>query len=272
MKNLRKLCVYDLELSMPSESAGLLRSIAQKISLTYLETGNPDDGLYFPVHHEEIPVAYEILFFLRQQPELQHLTLSRNHQRLAGQKLLESDIPSLRSICGVASDIAEIVPGRPVTTLNVWETDNELTTELWAKLHTSIAPICTTTLHIFHKDQLERNLDGMAEHLTQLWSLTLVGVRKDIDYATTSANVRLFSKLRDLTIIFTYPSELPEFDIWDDLHASCPNLEQVSIIRGCAYYPCQLLDHNSNPELLTGLPSLANLSILSEGEVEIEDN
>ncbi|KAG9000488.1 hypothetical protein FRB93_012693 [Tulasnella sp. JGI-2019a] len=258
MRNLRKLSVYDLALSMPSESVRLLRNVAQKVSLTYLGTGNPDDGLYFQAQREETPVAHEILFFLRQQPLLQHLTLSQNHQSLAGQHLLASDIPCLRSIRGMASDITEIVPGRPVTTLDVCEIESKPTTELWAKLHTSTAPISKITLRIVHKDQLERNLKGMVEHLTQLRSLTLIGVRGDEDYAITSANVRLFANLRDLTMNLTYASRLPEFDVWDDLHASCPNLEWVSITRECAYYPsCCLITCDS--ELLTSITDLSTI-------------
>ncbi|KAG9033122.1 hypothetical protein FRB95_000540 [Tulasnella sp. JGI-2019a] len=273
MKNLRKLSIYDLELSMPSESAPLLRNVTKRVSLRHLEIGHPGDGIYFSGQRGEVLVAHEILLFLRQQPLLQHLALSRNHQSLEGQRLLASDIPILRSICGVASDIAEIVPGRPVMALNIYETGSEPTTELWAKLHTSTALISKLTLHIIPRDRLERNLKGMAEHLTQLQSLTLIGVREDKDYAVTSANICLFANLQDLTIHLTYPSGFPKFDVWDDLHASCPNLGRVSVIRDRAYYPCHLPDHNSNSDssLLTALPSMANLSILSESEIGIGD-
>ncbi|KAG9033112.1 hypothetical protein FRB95_000530 [Tulasnella sp. JGI-2019a] len=231
---------------MPTESARLLRHVAQRVSLMCLEIESPHKILYLPGQGEEVSVAHEILLFLQQQPLLRHLTLSPHRQTLAGQRLLSSDIPSLRSLCGVASDIAEIVPGRPVTALNVYETVHEPATELWAKLHMSTAPISEMTLHIFHKDQLERNLKGMAEHLTQLQSLTLIGIREDEDYAVTSANVRLFTSLRDLTVGLIYPYGLPPFNIWGDLHTSCPKLERVSIFRQNIYNSSYVSSNDSN--------------------------
>ncbi|KAG8994006.1 hypothetical protein FRB94_010204 [Tulasnella sp. JGI-2019a] len=263
VKNLRELSIYDLELSMPSESAGLLRNLAQKVSLTDLEIGHPGDGLYSLVQHEEVQVAHEILLFLRQQPLLQHLTLSRNHQSLAGQQLLPSDIPSLRSLYAVPSDIAEIVPGRPVTTLNVCEINDEPAIELWAKLHTSTASISQITFHIFHKDQLDRNLKRMAEHLTELQSLTLIGVREDKDYAVTVANVRLITSLRDLTVELLYPCGYPSFYVWDDLHASCPNVERVSIIRERVYHPSYVSNNGSDFFSFGGSTSTSSITLPS---------
>ncbi|KAG9033116.1 hypothetical protein FRB95_000534 [Tulasnella sp. JGI-2019a] len=263
MKNLSKLSIYDLELGMPPESIGILSNVAQRVSLTCLVIGHRDDNVYAPGQREDTPVAHEILLFLQHQPLLQHLALSPDHQSLAGQQLSSSDIPSLRSLCGVASDIVEIVPGRPVTTSNVYETNKEPTARLWAKLHTSTASTSKITLHILHNDQLERNLKEMAEHLTQLQSLTLIGVREDQDYAVvsplsinlsppfgtqvpcfnliplskTSANVCLFPNLRDLTVDLLSPCGYLAFHVWEDLHAACPNVERVSIIRERVYHP-----------------------------------
>ncbi|KAG9033108.1 hypothetical protein FRB95_000526 [Tulasnella sp. JGI-2019a] len=131
----------------------------------------------------------------------------------------------------------KIVPGRPVTSLNVCEAVDEPTTELWGNLNVSTKPITRITLHINRSDRLSRNLKGMVKHLQHLRSLTLIGVREDVDHEVILTNVCLFGNLRNLTI---YPIGSPKFDAWD---VSCPNLEQVSIIRETVYYPCYV-SHN----------------------------
>ncbi|KAG8998362.1 hypothetical protein FRB94_006935 [Tulasnella sp. JGI-2019a] len=243
MKNLRKVSMYDLEPRMSALNAKLLGFAASQLRLTHLEIRHPHDGLHSEFHPA---VSREILLFLRQQPLLQHLSLPKHHQSLNRQQLLPSDILSLKSLDGVASDIMKIVPGRPVTSIDVCETVNEPTTELWAGLHTSIQPITRLTLCINRSDQLDGNLKSMVEHLTQLESLTLIGVRGDEDYRVTSANVRLFSSLRGLTVDLIYRSGFPKLDVWDGLHASCPNLERVSIIRKRAYYQSNVLNTNTD--------------------------
>ncbi|KAG9033107.1 hypothetical protein FRB95_000525 [Tulasnella sp. JGI-2019a] len=237
MTNLRSLYIYDMWIDMPSRTTQLLRNAAPRLSLTYLQIGPPFNDTGGTPASPAAPIASEILLFLRQQPLLERLTLPGRHESLAGQRLLPSDIPSLRSLDGVASDVMKIVPGRPVTSLNVCETINEPTTELWAKLDASTKPITRVTLHVNRGDQLDGNLKGMVKHLTHLRSLTLIGVREDVDHEVILTNVRLFGNLRNLTI---YPIGSPKFDAWD---VSCPNLEQVSIIRSTVYYPCYV-SHN----------------------------
>ncbi|KAG8998361.1 hypothetical protein FRB94_006934 [Tulasnella sp. JGI-2019a] len=277
MKNLHNLIVYDLELSMPLENVLFLRNATPQLSLTHLKIGHPNDYIYAIGQQPTVLIAYEILLFLRHQPLLEHLGLSGNHESLAGQQLLPSDVPSLRSLRGVPSDIMKIVPGRPITSLNVCDTPNEPTTELWAKLLASTASISAITLHVGQIDQLERNLKGMVEYMTQLQSLTLIGVREDVDYEVTSANVSLLPNLQDLTVDLVYPDGFPKLFAWDDLHASCPNLERVSIIRERTYYPSYVFNNNnsnyssfgvSTPTSSETIPSPNNPTMLSGSEIE----
>ncbi|KAG8994498.1 hypothetical protein FRB94_009837 [Tulasnella sp. JGI-2019a] len=237
MTSLRSLHMYDLWLDIPVKTIQLPRSAAPRLSLTYLQIGPPFNGIEGTPSSPAALIACEIVLFLRQQPLLERLTLSGRHESLAGQQLLPSDIPSLRSLDGVASDIMKIVPGRPVTSLNVCEAVDEPTTELWGNLNVSTKPITRITLHINRSDRLSRNLKGMVKHLQHLRSLTLIGVREDVDHEVILTNVCLFGNLRNLTI---YPIGSPKFDAWD---VSCPNLEQVSIIRETVYYPCYV-SHN----------------------------
>ncbi|KAG8994008.1 hypothetical protein FRB94_010206 [Tulasnella sp. JGI-2019a] len=226
MTNLRNLFVYDLWYGI-SLNAHLMRNAAPRMSLTYLQIGPPFDGLNGP------PVASagrELLFLLREQPLLERLTLPGTHQSLAGQQLLPSDIPSLRCLDGVASDIIKIIPGRPVTSLNVCETADEPATELWGKLNASTQPITRITLHIVRNDLLDLNLKGMVKNLPLLRNLTLIGVRGDKDYEVILANVRLFGSLRSLTVYS------PKFDA-DVLRMLCPNVERVSVVGGGVFYP-----------------------------------
>ncbi|KAG9033118.1 hypothetical protein FRB95_000536 [Tulasnella sp. JGI-2019a] len=99
----------------------------------------------------------------------------------------------------------------------------------------------------------------MAEHLTQLQSLTLIGVREDKDYVVTSENVRLISSLRDLTVELLCPNGSLKFYIWDDLHATCPNVERVSIIRKRLYYPSHV--SNNGLDFFSSGPSASTSSI-----------
>ncbi|KAG8994497.1 hypothetical protein FRB94_009836 [Tulasnella sp. JGI-2019a] len=229
MENLRTLTIFDLQIRIRVATAQTLRNTGCRLSLTTLHISPRHD--HIRREHLHPSVEQEILFFLQHQPLLEHLTLSR-FWNLRGEKLLPTDVPHLKSISGLASDIRMILPGRPVTTLVVWERDGEPATELWEGLLASTAPITNVTLHVSRRSQLEKNLKAMSKHLTQLQHLALVGAIENVDYGVTSMNACGFLGLKTLTVELSNPNCYHRIDPWDDLPGFCSNIERVSVIGG----------------------------------------
>ncbi|KAG8868495.1 hypothetical protein FRB97_002346, partial [Tulasnella sp. 331] len=182
MENLRTLTPYDFEPRLPLDSLKLLREVAPHLSLKSLRFFHSSNDFFFLSDEEKLPIACELAFFLQHQPLLLDLRLSTYRGCLKGQQIPPNVVPLLQSLNGVASDIRMIVPGRPLTSITIWEHADEPAILLWEELLASTQPITHLTLHIYPYHPIGLSLWVMAKHLTQLQSLTLVGVREYEDY------------------------------------------------------------------------------------------
>ncbi|KAG8867866.1 hypothetical protein FRB97_002910, partial [Tulasnella sp. 331] len=68
-----------------------------------------------------------------------------------------------------------IVPGRPISSLAVWETAEEPIIGLWEDVATSTGPIINVILHIDQRCCLGTNLNVMAKHL-------IGSIKENVDY------------------------------------------------------------------------------------------
>ncbi|KAG9038325.1 hypothetical protein FRB95_001737 [Tulasnella sp. JGI-2019a] len=150
--------------------------------------------------------------------------------------LRPTDLPHLRSISAMSSELLALVPGRPVTSLTLLHgVDLTQGQRLWKAVSTSTGPLTHITLRWYHWFSLSINIQAISQHLPQLQSLSLEQLWSHTSYAAeVSASLKPLQRLPKLRIELFYPNgRVPAWtpEAWTNLHLKCPNVEEIVIVR-----------------------------------------
>ncbi|KAG8854303.1 hypothetical protein FRB96_007708 [Tulasnella sp. 330] len=188
MSNLRSLNLLGLDLDAWPRTLQLLREAVSRLHLTSLRVNNSAfDHLIPSTAHAIHPK--ELMHFIHQQPLLEHLSLPKGPAIIHNQQFRSTDIPLLRSLAATGSDAALIVPGRPVSSLTLFEdVSHGATDDLWRAVATSTAPLTHVTLRWTNWSGFALNLEAIAAHLRHLENLTLQNIWEGEDFDTIRRN------------------------------------------------------------------------------------
>ncbi|KAG8993656.1 hypothetical protein FRB94_010485 [Tulasnella sp. JGI-2019a] len=170
--------------------------------------------------------ATRILSIIRNQPLLEYLRLPMEFCELVKEPFLPTDIPQLRSLCASADDAGLIVPGRPVTRLQLLHPPTYSFRDTWKDLGRSTKPLRDLTIQFFHPAlSLSDQLPGMITHLPQLETLTILGVIIDYYHAIVN-DIPLFANLHTLNLHIDY---MQGMSLWEDLQSKFDHI-RVSVL------------------------------------------
>ncbi|KAG9025164.1 hypothetical protein FRB95_010492 [Tulasnella sp. JGI-2019a] len=239
MENLRSLNLLGLDRNAWPGSLQLLEEASGHISLTSLHVGSANTFPTFPTEGRTVH-SDRLMSFIRQQPLLEQLNLPKGSHSLKAQTILPTDMPILRSLSAMTGDATLIVPGRPITSVTLFQgLKHETKDDLWKAMGASSGPLAHITLKWTLWSGFAMDCQFIATHLPQLESLTLESLWEGEDFKRVTASLRLLGRLRNLHIDLLYSSmPVPEEHPWDDLPLACPEIEHVSITRSrfASYY------------------------------------
>ncbi|KAG8980758.1 hypothetical protein FRB94_009792 [Tulasnella sp. JGI-2019a] len=247
LSNLRELNLRDIYFgpATPPWSAPIkLLGYFHRTPLTSLGVSGPrvwcEAGVTSPGHlRVQTECAAEVFSLIRNQPLLQRLRLPVGFGELLEEKFSPTDIPQLTSLSAAASDARLIVPGRPVTSLDLLTVPSRRFADIWREISRSTAPLVQITLHITSDSPLALNMQAMAEHLQDLERLSLIGVG-NIHYEAIAATLNSLAHLRSFNLYLAYPEDGQpvHVDIWSNLSVSLPGLVHIYLARGSGHHHC----------------------------------
>ncbi|KAG8851742.1 hypothetical protein FRB96_009107 [Tulasnella sp. 330] len=188
MTNLHSFQLRDLYFgpATPPWSAPLsLISQLRRAPLTSLSVDAPrvwcETGVTTPGHLRLQTICTAELFSLiRRQPGLEYLRLPAGFGEMVEGQLLATDVPKLTSLTAGVADARLVVPGRPITSLNLLDLPSRHFSDAWNDMSRSTAPLTEVTLTSSSGSaRLASNMEAIGVHIDDIKSLTILGIREE---------------------------------------------------------------------------------------------
>ncbi|KAG8869094.1 hypothetical protein FRB98_002862, partial [Tulasnella sp. 332] len=193
MVNLNSLTIHSFN-PLWSVSYRRVRPTLDAICLTTLIITGPSFRWPNPNPGDE----RELAMILKSQPLLQHLEL-RSGKWDMGEWLSPVDLSHLHSLAAREEDARRLIPGRPITSLTLFDIDKVLDESSWQELAASSTSTYDLTFCVTRKDLITPFLQSAAKHL-ELESLRVTFLPIE-HVAKVYENFPVFSRLRSLTVI-----------------------------------------------------------------------